>query len=135
MVLLLWLFALGLGLANACLIQTDKSQAYGHGSLGMHSPTAALGHAISVARVDTIRDQDSELGRSKSPCLKICNDGSQSLPKQRVSFDLTHLVLVPLPAVGWTTATPVVSARGLAVVQRPPDPECPIRTTLSRLAL
>lgn len=104
MVLLLWLFALGSGLANACLIQTDKSQAYGHGSLGMHSPTAAPRHAISVAREDTIRDHDSELDRSKSQCLKICDDGSQSLPKQRVSVDLTHPVLAPLPAVAWITA-------------------------------
>jgi len=137
--LLVWLFALVSGVANACLIQTEKIHVYGHdhghGSLATHSSVAETGRATSEGHVVTMPDHDSEPTGSKPQCLKVCDDGSQSLTKQRVSFDLTQPVLAPLLAVALTSATPVMSARGLAVFQRLPDLELPIRTLLSRLAL
>ncbi len=131
--LFVWLFALVSGVANACLIQPEKM--HDHGSVAAHSSAAEKRHAVSAVHVDAISEHRPELERSKSQCLKVCDDSSQSLPKQQVDFDLTHPVLVPLIAVAWIKATPEVSARGLAVVQRPPDPGLPIRVRLSRLAL
>lgn len=131
--LFVWLFALVSGAANACLIQPEKM--HDHRSQAAHSPAAEKAHAISAVHGDAIPDHDSGLETSKSQCLKVCDDSSQSLPKQQVGFEFTHPVLVPLLAVAWITATPVVSARYLAVVQRPPDPGLPIRVRHSRLAL
>ena len=131
--LLVWLFALVSGAANACLIQPEKM--HDHGTEATHSPAAEKGHAISAVPGDAIPDHDSGLETSKSQCLKVCDDSSQSLPKQQVGFDLTHPVLVPLPGVAWGMATPGVSARGLAAVQRPPYSRLSIRVRLSRLAL
>ena len=134
-VLWVWLFALASGAANACLIQTEKMHDHGSQAVHSHPSTANKGHAISAAHGDAIADHDSGIEASKSQCLKVCEDGSQSLPKQQVSFDLTHPVLLPLLAVAYATATPMVSAREMAVIQRPPDPRLPIRVGLSRLAL
>jgi hypothetical protein len=134
-VLWVWLFALASGAANACLIQAEELHDHGSRAAHSHSSPAEEGHAISAAHGHAIPDHDSGLEASKSQCLKVCDDGSQSLSKQRVGFDLTHADLTPLFAVAWTTATPVVSARDLAVIQRPPDPGFPIRIRLSRLAL
>lgn len=134
-VLWVWLFALASGAANACLIQAEELHDHGSRAVHSHSSAAEEGHAISAVHGDAIPDHDSGLEASKSQCLKVCDDGSQSLPKQQVDFDLTHADLTPLFAVAWITATPVVSASGLAVIQRPPDPGFPIRIRLSRLAL
>ena len=132
-VVLVWLFALASGVANACLIQAREID--GHGSPAAHSSPAGNGHAISTVHVDAIAQHEPGLAASKSQCLKVCDDGSQSLPKQQAGFDLTHPGLAPQLAVAWSTATPVVSALGLTVFQRPPDTGLPIRVHLSRLAL
>ena len=134
-VLWAWLFALASGAANACLIQVEEMHDYGTRAAHSHSLPAEEEHAISAAHGHAIPDHDSGLEVSKSQCLKVCDDGSQSLPKQQVSFDLIHADLMHVLTVAWTTATPVVSTRGLAVIQRPPDPKLPIRIQLSRLAL
>lgn len=132
-VLLVWLFALASGVVNACLIQTKEI--YGHGSLAAQSSSAEKRHAISAAHVDAISKHDSGLEGSKSQCLKVCDDGSQSLPKHQAGFDLTYPLLASFFAVAWIRATPVVSALGLAAYELPPDPGLPIRVRLSRLAL
>lgn len=132
-VLLAWLFALASGVANACLIQARVID--GRGSLAAHSSVADKGHAISAVHGAAMFTQDSGSDASMPPCLKVCDDVSQSLPKQPAGFDLTDPYLALLPAVAWTTATTVVSARDLAVFQRPPDPGLSIRVRLARLAL
>ena len=131
--LFVWLFALVSGVANACLIQPEKMQ--DHGSGVAHSSAAEKRHAVSAVHVGAIPDHAPELETSKSQCLKVCDDSSQSFAKQQVGFDLTHPVLMPLPGVAWGMATPGVSARGLAAVQRPPYSRLSIRVRLSRLAL
>ena len=131
-VLLVWLFALASGVANACLIQAREID--GHGSPA-HPSAARSGHAHLAVDVAAIAQHGPGLEASKSQCLKVCDDGSQSLQKQQAGLDLAHPGLTPLLAVAWSTATPVVSALGLTVFQRPPDPGLPIRVRLSRLAL
>ena len=128
-VLLVWLFALASGVANACLIQAREID--GHGSPAAHSSAAANGHAHLAVHGDATAQHEPGLVASKSQCLKVCDDGSQSLPKQQVGFDLTHPGLAPLLGVAWSTATPVVSALGLAVFHRPPAPGLPISVRLT----
>ena len=134
-VLWVWLFALACGAANACLFQTETMHDHNSRAAHSHSSSAEREHAISAAHGDAITDLDSGIAASKSQCLKGCDDGSQSVSRPQVNFDFTHPVLVPLLVVAYTTATPVVSARGMAVIQRRADPRLPIRVGLSRLAL
>ena len=128
-VLVVWLFALASGVANACLIQAREMQA--NGSVSAHSSLAGSGHAISTVHVAATAQHEPGLEASKSQCLKVCDDGSQSLPKQQVGFDLTHPGLAPLLAVAWSTATPVVSALGFGVFHRPPAPGLAISVRLT----
>jgi hypothetical protein len=129
-VLLVWLFALASGVANACLVQMTDMR--GDGS---HFSSAEKRNAISAAHVGAVSRHDSGLQASKSQCLKVCDLGSQSLTKQQPSLDLTHLAPAPLLAVAWTRTAPVMAVLGLAAFQRPRDPGLPIRVRLSRLAL
>jgi hypothetical protein len=132
-VLLVWLFALASGVANACLTQAKEIP--GHSSLATHSSSSEKGHATSAAYGGAVSKHDPGLEASKSQCLKVCDDGSQSLTKQRAAADLTYSDLAPLLALAWTTVTPVVSALALTGFQQSPDAELPIRIRLSRLAL
>ena len=86
--LLVWLFALGSGVANACLLQAARSAA------------AETEHAISPAQVSAIPDHEDGLKASKSECLEAFEVDAQSLPKQQVIFDSTHPVLTPQLADG-----------------------------------
>ena len=86
--LLVWLFALGSGVANACLVQAAQSAA------------AETEHAISPAQVNAIPDHEDGLPVSKSECLEVFEVDAQSLPKQQVIFDSTHPVLTPQLADG-----------------------------------
>ena len=124
LVLWVWLFALAAGVANACLIQANEM--HGHGSLVEQS---------SAARVGTISEYGFGLEASKSQCIKVCDDGSQSLPKKQGDLDLTYPVLALPPTVTWTNATGMASAPGLVAFQPHPLPGLPIRVRLSRLAL
>lgn len=133
LVLVVWLFALVSGVANACLIQANDMNA--RGSLPAHSSVAGNGHAISTVHVNAIPQHEPGLEASKSQCLKVCDDGSQSLPKQQAGFDLPQAVLAQRRAAAWTNASPVVSALGLAAFQAPPNGGLPIRVRLARLAL
>jgi len=133
LVLWVWLFALASGVANACLIQANEMR--GHGPLVEHSSAAEKGHVISVAHIGTISEYGIGLEESKSQCIKVCDDGSQSLPKKQGDLDLTYPVLALPPTVTWANATGMASALGLVAFQPHPLPGLPIRVRLSRLAL
>ncbi|MEO7938340.1 MAG: hypothetical protein ABIR55_06930 [Burkholderiaceae bacterium] len=134
-VLWVWLFAMASGAANACLIQDNETNDYGSRVAHSNSSAADTGHSISSVHRDAIPDHDSGLETSKTQCLKVCDDESQSLPKQLVGFDLNHADLVPLIAPSGIAATHAVSERALAAIHRPPDPGLSIRIRLSRFAL
>jgi hypothetical protein len=134
-VLLVWLFSLASGAANACLIQAEEVHGRGNRVANFYSLAVEEEHTISAVQEDTTLHNGSGLEASKSQCLNVCDDGSQSFPKQQFGFDSTPADLTPLLVIVWTTAISAVSARGLAVIRRPPDPGFPLRTRLSRLAL
>lgn len=82
--LLVWMFSLVSGVANACLLDTTgaahasetvQSSPHGerHDSLAGHLPTEA-----------SLSDKD-DAHTSKQPCLKVCDDSTKSLPKKYAS--------------------------------------------------
>lgn len=134
LVLLVWVFALVSGVANACLLEVrethDHPVASGNSEAAVATKVSA-GHAGAVAGHDDGDDGDS----SRAPCLKACEDIAKSLPKQDLTAAQADPGPAPLVSILWAATTPVVlTPRRLDGLQ-PLAPERPIRFRYSRLAL
>lgn len=132
-VLLVWLFAVASGVANACLLEVRIA----HGqAASADSPTAADTPAEMAAHAGAVAGHDDHSGKPSEPCLKVCDDGSNSLPTHPAGVKLTDADTAPVVAVLWTAATLVVSdtPRRVELLQAP-APGQPLRVRYSRLAL
>ncbi|WP_049763646.1 hypothetical protein [Polaromonas naphthalenivorans] len=133
MVLLVWLFALASGLANACLLQAQETHSHGIATAEFsgiaHAPAPWPAHAGAVAS----HGDDSHA--STAPCLKVCDEGSRSVPKPDLKVAQTDPGPAPLLVVLWTAAAPVVPALGQMDDMQPATPGLPLRVRYSRLAL
>lgn len=121
LMLVVWLFVLASGIANACLLETPDHGGHQSSSEGSHNkgPAAANGH-------------DSERS-SKAPCLKACDDGSQALQSSD-GMDSVEPGSPLLVAVLWTEPTPVPAHHWR--FDRPPSLiDAPERIIFSRWAL
>jgi hypothetical protein len=132
MVLLVWLFALASGVANACLLEVRETHSHvvaaGY-SEAAHASPILPGHAGAVA--DGI-----DVSQFKAPCLKVCDDGSRSFPKQELTLAQSDPGPAPLLAVLWTiSAASVVLAPRSIDDPQPATPALPVRVRFSRLAL
>ena len=123
-VLLVWLFAVASGVANACLLEGP----------GTHSHSAAAG-AAKAGHAGAVHGHDDDSDTSKESCLKVCDDGSIALVKVQTGFDLTDPGMAPLVAIVWSAAVPVVSMRLRPVDLQPAIVGPPFRVRYSRLAL
>ena len=132
MMLLVWVFALTSGVANACLLQASGS--YNHGFSMTHPSAIEAEPEISAGHAGAIANRDADSDASKASCLQVCDDRSQSLLKRQSGFDSTDPGLALLVAVAWTTTTSFASAPSRANL-RPPALGLPIRVRFSRLAL
>lgn len=129
--LLLWLFTLASGMANACLLETPGRHSHvaaNHPEHSSHRPALA-GHAVAVD------DHDDDLDASKVSCLKACDDGANAPVKPQTGVDLTDPGLAPLVALAWNAAIPFAS-----VPSRFDDVQVPLvgpsfRVRYSRLTL
>ncbi len=131
-VLLVWLFALASGVANACLLEARGTHSHvaAAGSSGTeHAPAVSPGHAGAVAGHD-----DGSRG-AKAACEKVCSEGSQSLVTPDLRVVQVDFGPVPFVAVLWTPAAPVVLASGPMDDIQPIRGGPPIRVRFSRLAL
>jgi len=128
-VLLVWLFALGSGWANACRLQDS------HTYLSESSDDPSSVVHVSAGHVDLDSDHPGNANAAKSVCLKVCDDGTQTIVKLASSGDLTDVAMAPPTTFSW-------SARQLAMAPAKrwldlpaPSPPLPLRTRFSRLAL
>jgi hypothetical protein len=105
LVLLVWVFALASGVANACRLEAHGARGHLTAAGGFHEAAAP---GMSAGRVKAVADHDDDAHSSKASCLKACDDVAQYLPKQ----DLTGAQADPGPAALvstlWTAATAVV---------------------------
>ena len=132
-VLLVWLFALASGVANACLLEVpglhadEATQAL---SQTAHAAGEWVGHGGPVA------NHHGESDTSKASCLKVCGDGSQTLRNAHSGVDQTGLGPAPLVAtLSWSASAQLSSVpRRLGELQ-PPVVGPPFRVRYSRLAL
>ena len=131
MVLLVWLFALASGVANACLLEVRETHSHAAESVDAAQLSVILpGHAGAVA-------DDSVVGEAHltASCLKVCDDGSRSLPIQASTVAHADPGPALLVMVLWSTSAPDVPALGQTDDEQPATPELPIRVRFSRLAI
>lgn len=132
MVLLVWLFALASGVVNACLL--EARQTHSHFATATLSETAAHASVIVPGHAGAVADHVDD-SHFKAPCLKVCDDGTRSFPKQDSTVVQTdpgpaHLVLVL-----WGAVAPVVPTLRQMEGEQPATPGLPIRIRFSRLAI
>lgn len=111
LVLMLWLFALSAGVANACLLERPGVPAH-----------AAVEHG-GVA--DT----------PATPCLKVCDDGTRLLLKLPSGAGHPEPDAAALVAVVWSLTVPVAMAPRQLGHRLGGVAELPLRVRYSRLAL
>ena len=131
-VLLLWLFALVSGFANACLLEAPESHT--HVATAGSSETARA-HAALAHHEGALAGHGNDSDISKAPCLKVCDDGAHSLPTQRSGVDQTDPGMAPAIAVLWTLPALVVPASHRMDELQSPVPGPPFRVRYSRLTL
>ena len=130
-VLLVWLFALASGVANACLLEER----------GTHSQIAAAGsdgpaHAVAAGHAGVAVGHDAAPHAAKAPCLKVCSDGAQSLVTQDSKVAQGDSGPPPRAVELWPEAKkPDLLARGSAGDNPAATVGPPIRVRFSRLAL
>ena len=132
-VLLVWLFALVSGLANACLLETHETHSHVVAAASfeaMHTFKILPGHAGAIA--DQSGVSESHL---KASCLKVCDDGSRSLPNHVLTVAHTDPGPALLVQVLWSTVALQVPALRQVDDEQPDTPGLPVRVRFSRLAI
>ncbi|MDO8264425.1 MAG: hypothetical protein Q7T21_14550 [Gallionella sp.] len=132
MVLLVWLFALASGVANACLL--EARQTHSHVATAASSEAAAHASVILPGHTGAVADGVDE-PHFKAPCLKVCDDGTRSFPKQDSTVAQTDPGPAFLVLVLWGRVAPVVPTLRQLDEEQPTTPGLPIRVRFSRLAI
>ena len=131
-VLLVWLFALASGVANACLL--EARQTHSHVATAASSEAAAHASVILPGHTGAVADGVDE-PHFKAPCLKVCDDGTRSFPKQDSTVAQTDPGPAFLVLVLWGRVAPVVPTLRQLDEEQPTTPGLPIRVRFSRLAI
>lgn len=132
MVLLVWLFALASGVANACLLEVRETHSH-VASAGFSE--AAHTSAIFPGHAGAVTDGADDSSHFKAPCLKVCDDGSHSFPKQESTIGQCDPGPAPVVFVLWSAVAPVVPMLDQIDDMHLALPGLPIRVRFSRLAL
>ena len=130
--LLVWVFALASGVANACFLEAPR-----HHSTAMKGSAATANQAPAelVAHQDATAAHHDDADSARQSCLKVCDDGTHSLPKAYSGVDHADPGPATLVTTLWTESTPVVSAPRRVDDLAIPILGPPLRVRYSRLAL
>ncbi len=132
--LLAWIFALVSGSVNACLLEVRDT--YHERFAVAHSAASDVGHESPSGNEKlTVASHHSDSDATKAPCLKVCDDVSQSLLKVNSIFNPTDPGQAPFITVLWTAVIPVISAPRRVNDPWLPPLGPPLRLRFSRLAL
>ena len=129
-VLLVLVFALASGVANACLLDEHETHSIDAAKASQAAAEPVAHRQAALGDLDHSEDSDG----AKQSCLKACDDGSNTLLKAQAEADQTDPRAAPLVATLWTSATPVVVSRRLYDLQAP-SAGPPFRVRYSRLTL
>ena len=103
-VLLVWMFVLISGIANACLLEAPGAA---------HAPAMTKftqhdgGHTSLAGHLQTEASaaDENDVHTSKQPCLKVCDDSSKSLPKKQAAGQVDQGSPIII-AVLWSSTEP-----------------------------
>ncbi|MEO7850806.1 MAG: hypothetical protein ABIR94_00955 [Rubrivivax sp.] len=127
--LVFWLFALGAGWANACVLQERGTHAHSAEVVATGAPEVSAGH------VGVVDDHIAGSSPGKASCLKVCDDSSRSLVKWQSGVDLPDLAVLPPAVMRWSALVSAPDAPQPAGIEHPARAGLPLRTIYSRLAL
>ena len=127
--LMVWVFALGAAWANACVLQ-DRAT---HLDPSFGGTAAFL--AVSPGHVGVLASHVQNPSPSEAPCLKVCDDTSQSLVKWQSGVDLPGMAMLPSFTMAWSESVASLDARQPVRVEYPTQVALPLRTRYSRLTL
>ena len=131
-VLILWMFTVGAGIVNACML--DARQAYTANSVESLTKVTAA-HSMVASHGRALPDHVDDSDRSGLQCLKVCDNSVQTPPKLQSGIDQTPAAQMPPPSAFWPALAPaVVVSDGLDEVL-PIARAVPIRIRFARLAL
>ena len=132
LLLLVWLFVLGSGVANACLLGPTEEHA---SSVSASDAQTRHASAEPAFHRDAAAEHGDHHGPAKDSCLKACEDGSRTLVKAYSGLDQTDPGLAPLVTTLWASEKPVVLALSRIDGLQAPIVGLPVRVRYSRLAL
>jgi len=104
--LLVWVFALISGVANACLLEAAGAATHAKTAT---QPAQQNEKHISLARhsqIEASSAQADDAHTSKQPCLRVCDDSSRSLPKKYPAGQIDPGLPI-IVAVLWSLAEPI----------------------------
>ena len=132
--LLIWVFALISGVANACLLESPGMNAKAGAIEQINHHAAAQVSLSSYAAIESDSDRAEDEHISKQPCLKVCDDSSRSVPN-KYSAGQTDPGFPIIIAVLWSLAEPIrLQYKQPSGIQHAAS-LLPLRVLYSRLAL
>ena len=132
--LLVWVFALLSGVANACL--TEPRSELAHAALNAPQADHPAQLALKAHAADTADQTQHDQHADKAPCQKSCDESAQTMLKQLPKLDTHDLQAMAPPTRTWTAGVhlaPAVLVRAALAAIPPATP--PPRVQFSRLAL
>ena len=131
-VMLMWLFALVSSVANACLL--EPYEPLSRAAKNSAETTSQVPTELLVQIGTDAGHRDNSEG-TNGACLKVCDDGSNTLPKAYAGVDLTDPGPALLIATLWAGAGNVVPVPHRMDDLAIPLVGPPLRVRYSRLAL
>ena len=132
--LLVWVFSLVSGVANACLLESPgiTAQAGAIEQINQHGVAQVSSSSHAAIEADSVQAEDAHT--SRQPCLKVCDDSSRSLPKKYTAgqADPGQPIIV---AVLWSLAEPIRLQYKQPSGTHHAASLLPLRVLYSRLAL
>ncbi len=127
--LVFWVFALGAAWANACLLQDRTTH------LDPSFAAAAELPAVSPGHMGVLANHAQVPSPGEAPCLKVCDDASQSLVKWQAGMELPDMAMLPTFAMAWPDSVAALDARQPVRIEPLARTGLPLRTRYVRLAL
>ena len=127
--LVFWLFAMASAWANACLLQVRAAHFDDSAVAGVQAPIVSPGHAGIAA------GHAGKKSSGEAPCLKVCDEISQTTVKWQSDVGLNTLPMVPTAARAWAVSDALTDERRQDLSEHAAQASPPLRTLYMRLAL
>jgi hypothetical protein len=130
-VLVVWMFALGVGWAGACHAGVQAAQS--PTATNISFLTGGVPASPEQLKVDSHQNAHRDHGTGEN--LEACSDGSDTIVNSSSGIDPIVAILLPLLASKWFVKLTAVTAVDFPPTVSAPSPHVPLRTRFSRLVL